>query len=141
MEERNSEIITNELLASYIKEFNDDVKLTATNLREKSMLSSSIWAKWTQYLFKEKENLQRIQDTRKKVLAQKTAGIRQQDSVLRLKSEDKIAENDETMKRLAELQKKTQTNIDYIEHALNILQNFGFNIKNAVEVWKMNFDR
>lgn len=141
MEERNSEILTNELLASYIKEFNDDVKLTATNLREKSMLSSSIWAKWTQYLFKEKENLQRIQDTKKKVLAQKTAGVRQQDSVLRLKSEDKIAENDETMKKLADLQKKTQTNIDYIEHALNILQNFGFNIKNAVEVWKMNFDR
>lgn len=141
MEERNSEILTNELLASYIKEFNDDVKLTATNLREKSMLSSSIWAKWTQYLFKEKENIQRIQDTKKKVLAKKTAGVRQQDSVLRLKSEDKIAENDETMKKLADLQKKTQTNIDYIEHALNILQNFGFNIKNAVEVWKMNFDR
>ena len=43
------------------------------------------------------------------------------DSILRMKSEDKISENDETMKKLKELEKKTQTNIDYLERALNIL--------------------
>lgn len=43
------------------------------------------------------------------------------DSILRIKSEDKISENDETMKKLKNLEKKTQTNIDYLERALNIL--------------------
>lgn len=48
------------------------------------------------------------------------------DSVLRLKSEDKIMESDETMRRLVGLSKNTQTNIEYIERALGVLQNFGF---------------
>jgi antitoxin component of RelBE/YafQ-DinJ toxin-antitoxin module len=62
------------------------------------------------------------------------------DSILRMKSEDKISENDETMKKLKELEKKTQTNIDYLERALNILQNFGFTVKNSIDVFKLNFE-
>ena len=133
-------ILTNDQLADYIKELADDVKLTNMNLREKAMMCSGIWAKWLSYLYKEKENLQRIQDTKQRVMHKKMAGVKQQDSILRLKSEDKIAENDETIKKLNELYKKTQTNIDYIEHALNILQNFGYSVKNAVEVLKLNME-
>lgn len=62
------------------------------------------------------------------------------DSVLRMKSEDKLAENDETLQKLNELYKKTQTNIDYITQALNILQSFGFSIKNCLEIFKLNFE-
>ena len=137
---RDFEIKTNDLLASYIKEFSEDVKLNYTNLREKSLMCSSIWAKWLSYLYKEKENLQRIAETKQKVIKKKMAGNKMTDSVLRMKSEDKLAENDETMKKLAELQKKTQTNVDYIERALNILQNFGFNIENAIDAFKLNFE-
>lgn len=43
-----------------------------------------------------------------------------QDSVLRLKSEEKISEKDENLKKLNVLSKQTQDNIDFIEHALNI---------------------
>lgn len=137
---RNAAILSNELLASYIAEFNEDVSLSLRNLREKSLMSSSIWAKWLQYLYKEKENLQRISDAKKKVMQKKTAGLKNADSVLRMKNEDRIAETDETMKKLAELGRKTQTNIEYIERALNVLQNFGFQIKNCVEVYKLNFE-
>jgi hypothetical protein len=48
------------------------------------------------------------------------------DSVLRLKSEDKISENDENIKKLNLIQKYTKDNIDFIERALTILSNFGF---------------
>ena len=68
------------------------------------------------------------------------AGTKTNDSVLRMKSEDKLAENDETLKKLKELEKKTQTNIDYRERALNILQNFTFSIKNTIETFKLNFE-
>lgn len=139
-QKRNSEITTNDLLASYISEFNEDVKLSIGNLREKSLMCSSIWAKWLQYLYKEKENLQRISDTKKKVMQKKMSESKNVDSVLRMKNEDRIAESDETMKKLNELGRKTQTNVEYIERALNILQNFGFNIKNCVEVYKLNFE-
>ena len=58
------ELKTNDILSNYIKEFDNDVKLNEYNLREKSLLCSSIWAKWISYLFLERENLQRIIDAK-----------------------------------------------------------------------------
>ena len=138
---RQVEIKTNDLLDSYIKEFAEDVKLTNFNLREKAMTTSSIWAKWLSYLYKEKENLSRIVETRQKIMKKKMAGVKAQDSVLRMKSEDRLVEGDETILKLKELERKTQTNIDYIERALNVLQNFGFSVKNSLEAFKLNFER
>ena len=129
------EIKTNDVLASYIKELNDDVKLSEYNLREKSLLCSSIWAKWISYLFLEKENMQRILDAKQKILKNKTSGM--QESILKMKSEEKVAENDENIKKLNALFKNTQDCIDFIERALNILSSFGFNIKNAIDSLKL----
>lgn len=140
IESKVVEIKDNDILANYIKEFDDDVKLTQYNLREKSLMCSSIWAKWLSYLYKEKENLQRINDAKQKILKKKMSQTKTNDSILRMKSEDKITENDETMQKLNSLQKKTQTNIDYLEHALNVLQSFGFNIKNCIDIFKLNFE-
>lgn len=105
--EKAVEIKTNDILAGYIAEFQEDVKLTSVNLREKALMCSSIWAKWLSYLYKEKENLQRIAETRQRVMKKKMTDVKFNDSVLRMKSEDKISENDETMKKLKELEKKT----------------------------------
>ena len=138
--ERDVSIKTNEILDGYIKEFADDVRLTSVNLREKALMCSSIWAKWLSYLYKEKENMQRISETRQKVMKKKMQDVKFGDSVLRLKSEDKIAESDETIQKLRALEKRTQANIDYIERALNVLQNFGFSIKNSIDAFKLNFD-
>lgn len=138
--QKKVEILTNGQLASYIREFNEDVKLSLHTLREKSLMCSSIWAKWLQYLYKEKENLQRISDTKKKVMQRKMSESKNVDSILRLKNEDKIMESDETMRKLTMLGKNTQTNIEYIERALGVLQNFGFQIKNCIEVYKLNFE-
>ena len=137
--EKDVEIKTNDLLAAYVKELAEDVRLTNSNLREKALMCSSIWAKWLSYLYKEKENMQRIQEYKQRAVKQKMASGAA-DSVLRLKSEDRLNEQDETVKKLNELGKKTQTNIDYIERALNILQNFGYQIHNCTEIFKLNFE-
>ena len=131
-------IQSNKELSRYIKELNEDVKLDMYNLREKALMSSSIWSKWLSYLYKEKENLTRIAETKSKVLKKKFSETKMKDSVMRLKAEEKIAESDETVQKLNKLQKITQDNIDYIERALTILSNFGFNIRNATEVVKLN---
>ena len=138
VEKRRVEIKTNSTLSNYVKELQEDVKLNEYNLREKSLMCSSIWAKWTSYLFLEKENLQRIAETKQKIIKKKMAQNKMQDTVLRMKSEDKLSENDENVKRLNVLSKQTQDNIDFIERSLNILANFGFSIKNSVEVLKLN---
>ena len=139
LDKKNKEvqIKNNQILSNYIKELNSDVKLSEFNLREKSLLCSSIWAKWISYLFLEKENLQRILDAKQKILKKKTASSKTQDSILKMKSEEKISENDETIKKLNALFKNTQDCIDYIERALNILNSFGFNIKNAIDALKL----
>ncbi len=139
-EEKNVEIKQNTVLSNYIKELNSDVKLNEYNLREKSLLCSSIWAKWLSYLFLEKENLQRILDAKQKILKQKTSSLKTQDSILKMKSEEKISENDENIKKLNILFKNTQDSIDFIERALNILNSFGFNIKNSIEALKLQMN-
>lgn len=137
---RKVELKENADLQRYIKELEDDVKLTEYNLREKSLLCSSNWAKWLSYLFLEKENMQRIADAKQKILKKKTAAVKSSDSVLRMKSEEKISENDETVKKLNLLSKQTQDKIDYIERALNILQNFGYQVKNVTDVLKLQMN-
>lgn len=99
------------------------------------MLCSSIWAKWISYLFLEKDNLQRIIDAKQKIIKKKAS--ESQSSMLRMKSEDKISENDENIKKLNLLHKNTQDCIDFIERALNVLSSFGFSIKNSIEALKL----
>lgn len=141
IEKENIQLKTNTILSNYIKELNSDVKLTEYNLKEKSLLCSSIWAKWISYLFLEKENLQRIIDAKNKIIKSKTASTKIQDSVLRMKSEEKISENDEKIQKLNELFKQTQDCIDYIERSLNLLSNFGFAIKNTTDVIKLHLSQ
>lgn len=139
MKENNVDIQikSNIALSNYIKEFNEDVKLNEFNLREKSMLCSSIWAKWLSYLFLEKDNLQRIIDAKQKILTNKLNSAGNQKSLLKMKSEDKIAENDKNIQKLNALFSSTQSCIDYIERALNVLNSFGFNIKNTIDALKL----
>lgn len=132
------EIKSNQVLSDYIKELQEDVKLNEYSLREKSLMCSSLWAKWISYLYLEKDNLQRIAEMKQKILKKQMATSKVQDSVLRMKSEEKISEKDENMKKLNTLSKQTQDNIDFIEHALNIFQQFGYNIKNVYEVLKLD---
>jgi len=136
-ENNKIELKSNTILSNYIHELNEDVKLSISNLREKSLLCSSIWAKWISYLFLEKDNLQRISSAKQKILKSKASQIKMHDSLLKMKSEDKILENDENMKKLNELQKNTQDCIDFIERSLNMLSSFGFSIKNALEALKL----
>ena len=133
----NLEIKSNQILSNYMRELNNDVKLSISNLREKSLTCSAIWAKWISYLFLEKDNMQRITDAKQKILKTKMNQLKMHDSLLKMKSEDKISENDENMKKLNMLQKNTQDCIDFIERSLNMLSSFGFSIKNALEALKL----
>lgn len=136
------ELKDNKVLQNYIQELEKDVKLDLANLREKSLMCSSIWAKWLSYLYQEKETAERIQNAKSKILKSKLKDASSKDtvSVLRLKTEDKLSENDEKIQKLNRLAKQTADNIDYIERALTILQSFGFNIKNVTDILRLNME-
>ena len=137
--EKDVELKSNQILTNYIKEFNGDVKLNEFNLKQKSLTCSSIWGKWISYLFLEKDNLQRISNAKQKMIKKKLDVNRSsmQDSILKMKAEDKVLQNDEDISKLNILQHNTQECIDYIERALNVLSNFGFSIKNSIDVLKL----
>ena len=136
------ELKDNKVLQNYIQELEKDVKLDLANLREKSLMCSSIWAKWLSYLYQEKETAERIQNAKSKILKSKIKDTSSKDtiSILRLKTEDKLSENDGKIQKLNRLAKQTADNIDYIERALTILQSFGFNIKNVTDILRLNME-
>lgn len=115
------------------------MKLNEFNLKQKSLMCSSIWGKWISYLFLEKDNLQRIANAKQKLIKKKLDSSKNamQDSILKMKAEDKIIQNDDDINKLNVLQHNTQDCIDYIERALNVLSNFGFSIKNSIDALKL----
>jgi len=133
------ELKDNVELNKYLKELDSDLALTKFNIREKSLMISSYRAKWLSYYYAEKENLSRINAAKQKVLKQKVGESKNIDSVLRMKSEDKLAESDATVQKLDVLKKVTQDNIDFLERALNAVDSFAWDIKNVIEVCKLEF--
>lgn len=125
----------NEDLNNYTKELNEDMKITKMNIHEKSLMVSSLRVKWLNYYFKEKENFQRIKKAKDTILKSKIGN--NNNSILKMKSEDIISENDKRIKKLNILYERVKTNIDFLERAMNILNDFGFQIKNCIDLYKL----
>ena len=118
----------------YTKELKDDLNLTLSNLREKSLTTSSMKAKWVGYMAKEKEALQKLSSIRaeyQKTLAAKAKG----NAFDKLKT---VNQDDETLKKIDQTRKGIELSLEVIAQAISSLSEFGYNIKNAIEVIKLN---
>lgn len=131
------QFVENPDLNKYNNELKEDVTITKTNLREKSLMVGALRVKWLNYYFKEKENLHRIQKAKEKILKQKLSSTNVSDSILQLKREESIAGKDENILKLNKLMDNVKINIDFLEHSLNVLNDFGFNIKNSIDALKL----
>ncbi len=136
-EKKLREFHDNQDLNDYNRELNDDMKVTKMNIREKSLMVSSLRVKWLNYYFKEKENLQRIKKAKDKIIKSKLGNNSLSNSVLKMKSEDVLSGNDEQVKKLNEMSERVKTNIEFLERAMNILNDFGFSIKNSIDILKL----
>ena len=136
-EKKLREFHDNQDLNDYNRELNDDMKVTKMNIREKSLMVSSLRVKWLNYYFKEKENLQRIKKHKDKIIKSKLGNNNLSNSVLKMKSEDVLSGNDEQVKKLNEMSERVKTNIEFLERAMNILNDFGFSIKNSIDILKL----
>ena len=124
-------------LDSYVKEFNEDINITLTNIREKSMLVSSIRSKWLMYFFKEKENLEKIKNKKKEVLEKKLTDFGKDVSILKIKNEEEVIKSSKAIQVLSKLESDNKACLDYIEYAMNILNDFNFQIKNSIDLLKL----
>lgn len=119
----------------YSKELKEDLNLTLSNLREKSLTTSSMKAKWVGYMAKEKEALQRLVAIRaeyqKSLLAKGNSG----NAFDKLKNAN---QEDPTLKKIDATRKNIDLSLEVIAQAITALSEFGYNIKNAIEVIKLN---
>ena len=130
------EILNNPDMNRYIRELRDDMTLTHTNLKEKSLTVSAIRTKWLNYYFLEKNNLKRIKAKREQIVKAKLgSGVGK--SVLPLKNTDIISQEDENVKKLDAMSEIVRNNIDFLERAMNILNDFPFTIKNSIDILKL----
>ena len=119
----------------YSKELKEDLNLTLSNLREKSLTTSSMKAKWVGYMAKEKEALQKLTSIRaeyQKTLLAKNKGASAFD---KLKTAN---QDDETLRKIDKTRKNIELSLEVIAQAITALSEFGYNIKNAIEVIKLN---
>ena len=121
---------------SYMEELRDDMRISKGNILEKSMMVGSLRTKWLNYYFKEKDNLRRIKAAKDKIIRSKVDS-NVSDSLLRMKSEDQVSRNDPNVQKLNRMTETVRDNIEFLEKAMNILNDFGFTVKNAIDVIKL----
>ena len=119
----------------YSNELKEDLKLTMSNLREKALTTSSMKAKWVGYMAKEKDALQRLlairADYQKSILAKNKGG----NAFDKLKNS---TQEDETLKKIDATRKNIELSLEVISQAIASMTEFGYNIKNSIEVIKLN---
>lgn len=130
------EISGNPDMNRYVKELHDDMALSQMNLKEKSLMVSSIRTKWLNYYFLEKNNLKRIKNKKDEILREKI-NTSTPKSMLPLKNTDKLSQEDERLQKLDYMSEIVRSNIDFLERAMNILNDFPFTIKNSIDILKL----
>lgn len=119
----------------YSNELKEDLNLTLSNLREKSLTTSAMKAKWVGYMAKEKDALQRLLTIRAEYQKSMLANNKGGNAFDKLKT---ATTDDETLKKIDATRKNIELSLEVISHAITSLSEFGYNIKNAIEVIKLN---
>ncbi len=118
----------------YRAELERDTELNIRNIREKSLGLSSTQAKWAGYYVEEKRQLKRLLDLRQQYVSKKMASNQDTDAFAKLKKAPAV---DETLKKIDSTKHELELCIEFIHEAMEILSGMGYNIKNSIEVFKM----
>lgn len=124
----------NSRLEKYIKEFDDDVKLTISNIKEKSLLVSSYQSKWIRYYFQERSLGQKLKDA-------KLEYTRQHANKLSFKPTQtvmpQIQDQDQNLVKLNTEIKNSDLCVEFIEKSLAVLEKMNFQVKNVIDIIKL----
>lgn len=134
-------------LDDYMKEFEEDMNLSEINIHDKTLSRSGIAAKWARYSYEEERYKKRILekiDELKELLTQKLYEKKKDDIINQRTTDMKIKiEVESLLKKSSQYQKikeelENQDDIiRFLIEAKQIISSFGFDIKNAIEVLKL----
>ena len=134
-------------LDNYMKEFEQDVSLSEMNIRDKTFLRASLAAKWCRYEYEEKRFKEKIfaviEELKSKEAAKlfekkKNALLGQNSNEFLLKAEvDKIIKKSSAYQSLKESIDEQEDVLRFIAECKQIISQFGFDIKNAIDLLKL----
>lgn len=141
------ENILNEKLESYIKEFESDMKFDERNIHEKTLERSSIAAKWCRFSYEEEKYKKKILESVEKLKEQiaeklyekKKSEIVSQtikDNMIKIEVEKLVKKSSQYLKIQEEL-KNQEDIIRFIMDARQIISQLGFDLKNAIDILKL----
>lgn len=131
--------LNNNLINKYYTELLEDLKLTDLNLHDKSLRYSGVRAKWLMYLSKEKENLKLIQKSKEELknsILNKKETLENK-SILKQKNESLLLVDNEQYIKLNSVIDMLKETIEFLTFSGEILKDFGYNIKNTIELIKL----
>lgn len=124
-----------ERLEKYMQEFDEDTKLSMTNIMEKSLMVSSLQAKWLRYYYAEQSLNKKLKDVKYEYskLAVSKMDFRQPT----LPGATVKTETDKKMDILAREEKTVELCLDYIKNCIKVLGDFNYQIKNVIDLAKL----
>ena len=139
--------ILSERLQNYMKEFAADVTLNETNIHDKTLQRSALAAKWCRYEYEEKRYKDKISESlddlrtkiQQKLFEQKNAAVTNQtanETMIKVKTEQILKTAPQYLKIKDELESQDEI-IRFIGEAKQIISQFGFDIKNSIDILKL----
>ena len=139
--------ILDKRLEAFMKEFDADISLNETNIHDKTVSRSSLAAKWCRYEYEEKKYKQKIED-KINALKQYTANElfkKKKDSIVNQKASAMLMKADaeaclKSSSQYNSLKEELNAQEDilrFIGEAKQIISQFGFDIKNSIEILKL----
>jgi hypothetical protein len=142
--------ILNKRLEEYLLEAASDLKLTETNIKDKSLQRSALGAKWCRYAFEEnqynkllKNNIEKLkEEIIKKLFEKRNLAVENADPnvkrIINIDAEKVLVKTPEYKKYKEELDIQEEI-LRAIEETQRLIGQFGYDIKNAIEVMKLEF--
>jgi ribosomal protein L17 len=125
-------------LEEYIKEMGNDVDLDEFNLKDTQLKLPALKHKWVGRLIRHKNELERYQSSRDVMIKQVAQEIIEQATYqVTLPSAQKAAEKHTTIKKIDENIREQKLIIDFLEKGEKIFSGMGFDIKNIIEIMKL----
>lgn len=140
--------ILSKRLEDYMQEASSDLKLTEMNIKEKSLMRSSLGAKWCRYKFEEekyikvlKNNIENLREEIKKKLYEKqnisiTSADANRQRLINMDAEKVLIKTKEYQEYKKEIDNQEDI-IRLIDETQKLISQFGYDIKNALEVLKL----
>lgn len=141
------ENILPERLEKYMREFEQDMKFDERNIHEKTLERSSIAAKWCRFGYEEERYKKKILESVEKLKEQiaeklyekKKSEIVSQtikDNMIKIEVEKLVKKSSQYLKIQEEL-KNQEDIIRFIMDARQIISQLGFDLKNAIDILKL----